>query len=149
MAYADADYASTATDKRTVFGWAVMCAGACVYRLSKDSGVRDAFDNRGRVRATGRRHHGGDSFAVRAEFILPGVGYTCITGFEDDKGARHLDHNPVCASNLKHIDIRYDLLRELVFRVEFDIVSVESEQQHADFLTKALAGPGFRFHRVL
>ena len=80
-------------------------------------------------------------------FISPGVGSAFITVFEDNKGARHLAHNPVCASHSKHIDIRHHFLRELVFRGEFDIVDVESEQQHADFLTKALAGPVFRFHR--
>ena len=80
-------------------------------------------------------------------FILPGLGSACITVFEDNKGARHLAHNPVCASNSKHIDFRHHFLRELVFRGEFDIVAVESEQQHADFLTKALAGPVFRFQR--
>ena len=80
-------------------------------------------------------------------FILPGLGSACITVFEDNKGVRHLDHNPVCASNSKHIDIRHRFLRELVFSGEFDIVAVESEQQHANFFTKALAGPGFGFHR--
>ena len=52
----------------------------------------------------------------------------------------------MCASNSKHIDIRYHFLRELVFRVEFDI-AVESEEQHEDVLTKALAGTVFRFPR--
>ena len=70
-----------------------------------------------------------------------------LTVFEDNKGARHLAHNRVCVSNSKHIDSRHHFLRELVFRGEFGIVAVESEQQHADFLTKAFAGPVFRFHR--
>ena len=79
--------------------------------------------------------------------ILPGLGSAYITVFEDIKGARHLAHNPVCASNSKHIDIKHHSLRELAFRGEFDIVAVESERQHDDFLTKALARPVFRFHR--
>ena len=78
---------------------------------------------------------------------MPGLGSACITVFEDNKGARHLAHNTVCASNSKHIDIRHHFLRELVFMGEFDIFAVESEHQHADFLTKALAGPVFRFRR--
>ena len=78
---------------------------------------------------------------------MPGLGYACITAFEDNKGARHLANNPVCASNPIHIDIWHHFLRELVFRQEFDIVAVESEQQHAEFLTGALAGPVFCFYR--
>ena len=113
----------------------------------EDSKVRDAFDHRSRVRSTGRHHQVGGFLAVRVEFFSPGLDSACITVFEDNKGARHLAHNPMCASNSKHIDIRHHFLRELVFRGEFDIVAVESEQQHADFLTKALAGPVFHFQR--
>ena len=80
-------------------------------------------------------------------FILPGLGSECITVFEDNKVARHQAHNPVYASNSEHVDVRHYFLRQLVFRGEFDIVAVESEQQHADFLTKALAGPVFCFHQ--
>ena len=35
VAYADADYASKATDRRSVSGGAVMCAGACVCWFSR------------------------------------------------------------------------------------------------------------------
>ena len=80
-------------------------------------------------------------------YILPGLGSACITVFEDNKGARHLPHDPVCASNSKHIASRHHFLQELVFRGEFDIVAVESEQQHAVLPTKALAGQLFCIHR--
>ena len=73
------------------------------------------------------------------EFLSPGHGATCITVLEDNKGARDLAKKPVCASNSKHIDIWHHL-REFVFQGEFANVAVESEEQHADFLTKALAG---------
>ena len=81
--------------------------------------------------------------------FLPGLGSACIAVLEDNKGTRHLAHNPVCASNSEHINIRDHFLRELVFRGELDVVSVKSEQQHTDFLTKTLAGPVFVFTGVL
>ena len=71
-------------------------------------------------------------------------GARCITVYEDNKRARHLAQNPVCASNSKHIDIRYHFLRELVFNGEFAIVAVESEEQHAAFSKKSVAGTFFR-----
>ena len=114
----------------------------------EDSEVRDAFDNRGRVRSTGRHHQGGGFLAVRVEFCFAWSRFCMrLAVYEDSKGARHLAHNPLCASISKHVDIRHNFLRELVCTGEFDIAAVESEQQHADFLTKALAGPVFRFHR--
>ena len=115
--------------------------------VSEGSKVRGALDHRSRVRSTGRHNQGGGFLAVRVKFHFTWPWFCMHHRFCDNKRARHLAHNPVCASNLKHIDIRYHFLRELVFRGEFDIVAVESEQQPADFLPKALAGPVYRFHR--
>ena len=79
---------------------------------------------------------------------MPGFGSACITVFEDDKAARHLAHNPVCASNLKHIDFMHHFLRHLFgFRGEADIFAIEPEQRKAEFLMKAIAGPDFRVHQ--
>ena len=78
-------------------------------------------------------------------FILSGLGSACITVFEDNKGARPLAHNPVCASNSKHVDIRHHFLRELVFRGEFDIVAVESAQQHARLRDEGTRRSSFSF----
>ena len=147
VAYADADYASNATDRRSVSGGAVMCAEACVCWFSRTQKCV--------TRSTKEAEYVALADTIKEviflryvwSFTLPGLGSVCIMVFEDNKGARRLVHNPVCASNSKHIDVRHHFLRELVFRGEFDIVAVESEQQHADFLTKALAGPVFRFHR--
>ena len=111
----------------------------------EDSKVRDTFDHRSRVRSTSRHHQGGDFHAVRVQFNFAWSWICMHHGLEDNNGARHLAHSRVCASNSKHIDIRHHFLRGLVFRGEFDIVAVESEQQHADFLMKELAGPAFGF----
>ena len=71
-------------------------------------------------------------------FIFPGFGEVCMTVFEDNEGAKHLAQNPKCTSNSKHIDVRHHLLRKLVFKGEFIIAHVETDEQHADFLTKPL-----------
>ena len=112
-----------------------------------DSKMRDAFDHRGRVRSTGRHHQGGNFLAVRVELCFAWSRFCMHHGFEDNKGARHLAHNLVCASNSKHIDNRHHFLRELVFGGEFDVFAVGSEQQRTDLLTMALAGPVFHFPR--
>ena len=54
IAYADADYASTATDRR----WGCAARGGMRVLVFEDSKVRDAFDHRSRVRSTGRPHQG-------------------------------------------------------------------------------------------
>ena len=146
VAHADADYASKAADRRSVSGGAVMCAGTWVCWLSRTQKcVTFSTTDAEYVALTDTIK---EVIFLRYvwSFFLPGLGSACITDFDNNKGVKHLAHNPVCASNSKHIDIRHHFLRELVFRGEFDIVAAEAEQQLADFLTKALAGPVFRFH---
>ena len=70
-----------------------------------------------------------------------------MTVFEDNKGARYLAQNPVCTSNSKRIDVRHHFLRGLIFRGEFIITHVESQEQHANFLTKPLSKVDFYYHR--
>ena len=123
-----------------------MCAGACVCWFSRTQKCVTLSTTEAEYVALADTIKKVLFLRYVWSFILPGLGPACITILED-KGASHLAHNPVCASNSKHIDIRHHFLRELVFRGEFHIVAVESERQHADFLTKALAGPVFRFHQ--
>ena len=49
VSFADADYASKATDRRSVSGGVVMCAGGAVSWYSKDSEMRHAVNHAGRV----------------------------------------------------------------------------------------------------
>ena len=51
FSFADADYASKATDRRSVSGGVVMCAGGAVswYQVLKDSEMRHAANHAGRV----------------------------------------------------------------------------------------------------
>ena len=44
---------------------------------------------------------------------------------------------------LKHIDVRHNFLRDLVFRGEFAIDHVPTEEQHTDFLTQSLSSETF------
>ena len=124
-----------------------MCAGACVCWFSRTQKCVTRSTTEAEYEALADTIKEVIFLRYVWSFILPGLGSAGITGLVDNKGARHLAHNPVCASNSKHIDIRHHFFRELVFRGEFDIVAVESEQQHADFLTKAFAGAVFRFHQ--
>ena len=70
-------------------------------------------------------------------FIFRGL-VRCALRFEDNEGAKHLAQNPKCTSNSKHIDVRHHFLRELIFKGKFIIAHVETDEQHADFLTKPL-----------
>ena len=147
VAYADADYASKATDRRSVSGGVVMCAGACVCWFSRTQKCVTLSTTEAEYVALADTIKEAIFLRYVWSFILPGSDARCITVFEDNEGARHLAQNPVSTPNSKHIDVRHHFLRELVLRGDFSIVHVESEKQHADFLTKALTNEAFRFHR--
>ena len=72
-------------------------------------------------------------------------GFICFRALRSDAlrfsrtmWARHLEQKTLCTSNSKHIVLRHGFLRELVFKGGVVITHVESEEQHANFLTKPL-----------
>lgn len=56
----------------------------------------------------------------------------------DNQSAIKLIHNPIYHKRTKHIDIRYNFIREKVEQNIINIEYVNSSNQLADFLTKAL-----------
>lgn len=145
--YVDSDFASKATDRRSVSGVIVMCAGASVAYLSKTQrsvtlssceaeyvamgdGIKEALFLRGLWCFVFVHRH------ARSTLV-----------YEDNVGALHLANNPRTTPNSKHIDIRHHFIRERVARGEFKILHVPSHLQHADFLTKPLPRESFLVHR--
>ena len=146
--YVDADYASKATDRRSVSGVTVVCGGSPVAWFSRTQkcvtlstteaeyvamgdGVKEAIFMRG----------------VLTFFLVPDYKLEHIEVFEDNEGAKALAENPLSSSNSKHIDVRHHFLRELVAKGDIVVKYVPSLEQHADILTKALARELFEKHR--
>ena len=98
--FADADYASKATDMRSVSGGAVLCGGTSVcrfFRTHKCVTLGDAVRELLFLRQVWR-------------FLLPGKAMPCFPVFEDSQSAVQLAHNPVTNSNSKHTDERHNFL---------------------------------------
>ena len=56
----------------------------------------------------------------------------------DNTGARDLAYNPEHHARTKHIDRRHFYVRELVEDMRITVPFVPSEENYADFFTKAL-----------
>ena len=132
VAYADANYASKAADRRSISGGAVMCAGACVCWFSRTQKCVTLSTTEAEYVALADTIKEAMFMRYVWSFILPGFGAMCITVFEDNEGARQLAQNPVCTSNSTHIDVIHHFLRELVFQGEFIITHVS---QRSNMLT--------------
>ena len=137
---ANADYASKATDRRSVSGGAIMCGGACVCWFSRTQ-------NRVTLSTSEQEDVALDD-AVKKEllflrqvwrFMIPGKGMPCFPVIDDNQGALQLLKNPVSNSNSKHIDVGHHFLRELVRQGDSSVNHIPSEYQHADMLTNVLA----------
>ena len=161
--FVDSDFVSRATDRRSVSGGIVMCAGACVsfFSRTQKSVTLSSTDAEYVAMAEGFKK------AIFLQyiwgFIFPDRDVGCTSIFEDNVGALHLTNNPATTPNSKHIDIRHHFLRERVHRhlpnskhidirqhskhIEFRVVHARSDLQHADFLTKPLHREAFCVHR--
>jgi len=147
VSFADADYASKATDRRSVSGGVVMCAGGGVSWYSKTQKCVTLSTTQAEYVAMSDVAK--EILFLRQvwRFMLPRVGMPCIPLFEDNEGAIQIAKHPISNSNSKHIDVRHHFLRELVERKEIEIIHVASQYQLADFLTKALPEREFEVHR--
>ena len=145
--FADADYASRATDRMSVSGGAMMCAGARVCWFSRTQKCVTLSTSEAEYVALGDAVKELLSLRQVWCFMIPGKGMPCFPVFEDNQGALQLSKNPVSNSNSKHVAIRHHFLRELVRQGDIIVNHVPSEYQHADVLTKVLAFDLFAIHR--
>ena len=146
--YVDSDFASRDTNRRSVSGGVVVCAGACVsfFFSRTQKSVTLSFTEAEYVAlAAGIKK----TIFLRYiwSFIFPDRDVGCTLVKEDNVGAIQLAKNPATTPNSKHIDIRHHFIRERVANGEFKVVYVPSEEQHADFLTKSLHQGAFEVHR--
>ena len=105
--FADADYASKATDRISVPGGAIMCGGACVCWFSRTQKCVTLSTSEAEYVALGDAVK--ELLFLRQvwRFTLPGKGMPCFPTFGDNQSAEQLSQNPVSNSNSKHIDVRH------------------------------------------
>ncbi|GJU95919.1 hypothetical protein Tco_1320675 [Tanacetum coccineum] len=97
---------------------------------------------------------GGLQFLViwmRTQLLEYGYKYNWIPMYSDSKSAIAISCNPVQHSKTKHIDIRYQFIKEHVEKGTVEIYFVRTEYQLADLFTKALLKERFEYlvHRIV
>ena len=145
--YADADYADKANDKCSVSGMAVTLGGTVVSHASKTQHVVSLSTSEAEYIAAGDGVK--EALFVRTvlSFIVTETSGASIKVLNGNQGAKALIENPLSSSRSKHIDVRFHFIRDL-FRIrKISVEYVESAEQHADILTKALSRANFQYHR--
>ena len=121
--FVDADYASKATDRRSVSGGLVMCGGGCVSRFSRAQKCATLLTTDAEYVAMADVLKKVLFLRQVWRFMLPEVDTPCIPIFEDNEGgAIPLVRNPNTNSNSKHIDVRHHFIRDLVARKIFQLL---------------------------
>jgi hypothetical protein len=156
--YADADWGSDLDTRRSTTGWvAFMNGGPISWRVKRQSTVATST-------AEAELYALGDGIkeVQSLQKLLYELGYeqpqrrpgrggdiaepdsvknrgTVI--FEDNVGCIHISQNDVFHNRTKHISIQYHFVLEAVANGDVCITHVPTDQQVADVLTKAVAGP--------
>ena len=144
--FVDSDFASKATDRRSVSGAVVTFAGACAMYLcrTQKSVALSSMEVEYETMADGMKK----AIFLRYlwGFIFSDRDAGCTLIHEDNVSAIYLACNPATTPNSKHIDIRRHFIRERVERGELEVVHVRSDLQRADFLAKPLPKESFCAH---
>ena len=135
--YADADYAAASNDRRSVSGVAVMLGDTAIgWKSSTQKCVTTATCEAEYVALCDASNEALFTRAVLV-FLQPELSGMRVDIFGDNEGAKAIADNPSSASRSKHIDVKLHFIRGLIRTGEVRILHVGTEEQHADFLTKA------------
>ena len=80
-------------------------------------------------------------------FLVPGLTERIMIAIVDNEGAINLASNPLSSARTRHIDVRFNFVRELVSSGTIVVEYVPTSEQRADILTKPLTCSIFREHR--
>ena len=124
----------TPANRRLILGVAVMLGNAVVYATSRKQHCVTLCTTEAEYVALAEGAKEG--MFVRSEIFFMQPNMYEITLMEGNEGAKAMAENPLSSGRSKHIDVRWNFIRELVEKKELKVVHIASEWQHADILTK-------------
>ena len=147
LAHVDADFASKATDRRTVSGAMVFVAAMLVVWISRTQKCVSQSTSEAEHLAMGDGVKEALFVNGMLQFLRPSRKPGKIDVLEDNEGAIGLAENPLSSSRSNHTNVRHHVLRNLTEEGVIEVTHVPSEKEHADILTKALPRDLFEVHR--
>ncbi|MBW0468119.1 hypothetical protein O181_007834 [Austropuccinia psidii MF-1] len=134
--WADADYANSKQDRKSITRYVTTVFGNPISWVSKKQSVV--------AQSTTEAEFIAMNICVKQlqwmSYLLNDLGINSSkpTLYNDNSGALTISKQATLNDNTKHIEVRYQYLRELVLKKQLDIVQVSSEDMIADVLTKPL-----------
>ncbi len=135
--FCDADWASDASDCKSVSGYVVIIAGGAVsWSSKKQTSVALSTAEAEYIVAThiAKQVLWQRSLFTELDFDIP----TTSTIFTDNQAAISISHHPEFHSRTKHIDIAHHFLRDLIAGRILNTIYVNTRENLADLFTKGL-----------
>ena len=136
--YCDANYGGCEETRRSTTGYVFTFSGSLISWQTK-------LQKTVAVSTTEAEYMAAAAAAKEALYLRKivndiGFGAQCITIYCDNHGAVNLTKNALTVSRTKHVDVAHHFVRNRVSRGELQFEYIQTNDQLADFLTKAL-GP--------
>ena len=147
LVYVDGDFASKATDRRSVLEAMVFVAPVLVVGISRTQKCISQSTPEAEYLAMGDGVKEALFVNGMLQFLRPSRKPRKIDVLEDNEGAIALAENLLSSSRSKHIDVRHHFLRNLTEEGVIKVTHFPSEKQHAEIFTKTLPRDHFEVHR--
>jgi len=144
--FADADWANSKTDRRSITGWVSKLNGDAVSWASKKQRTVALSTCEAELYAGAAACQ--EVLWLRG--LLAELGLHAQTGstvYGDNQSAIAVSHNGIKGERTKHVDIKYHFVTETVERGDVKLKWIPTTEQLADIFTKALHGPLFEHFR--
>lgn len=145
IGYSDSDFASDIDSRKSNTGYIFMMNGGPVTWASRKQSTVALSTTESEYMAASEAAK--EILWLRQLLIDIREPQLVVTLCIDNQSAIKLIHNPIYHRRTKHIDIKYNFIREKVEQNIISIRYVESSNQFADFLTKALPSGKFNYIR--
>lgn len=135
IAYSDSDYATNKIDRKSTTGYIVMLAGAAInWRSTKQKIITLSSTEAELVAMTAAMQD-----LIYFKNLMCELKYFCKFYLKvDNTSAINIAKSNIFSDRTKHIDIRFKFILENAIAQEIDVSHISTNDNVADFLTKAL-----------
>ena len=141
--YADADWASGRTDRRSRTGYIFFLGKCCISWMSRRQPTVALSTTEAEYMAASHAAREAAWFRNLLTEMKIDISTPTVV-FEDNQSTIKLTENPVNHARTKHIDVQHHFIREQVEGGKIKTIYCPTEEMISDALTKPLAAEAFR-----
>nr|GEV29420.1 retrovirus-related Pol polyprotein from transposon TNT 1-94 [Tanacetum cinerariifolium] len=141
--FVDADYAKDPDKGRSINGYVFMVHGCVVIWKATLQHVVALSTTEAEYMALTEAVK--ESIWFKGLLIELGVNLRSLVVYYDNQSAIHLSINAMFHERMKHIDVRYHFIREIVESKEIEVAKISTKDNTADTFIKVVPGPKFKY----